>query len=323
MRLLPTTSTVLTGCAIVALAGCTVSPRTASARHPQAAHQAATSQATARRTPASGGMTVTSPQQRAVADAASILASFVAPPGARRLSRAPAADRGMLGRPVIPGLPYEVDLTSWWQVPGRPDMVLGWERAHLPRRFAPAGGSDGAARPGTRGEQDEAFSLPAVAGVLDQRNLIITAVEAGAGVTAVRVDGWVIWIAARPAAERVPASARAVSAEVLPGDATGRPRPLGPVLITDPSRVGRIMAFIDGLPRAPFLPKSCPAFSPGVVRVAFLARIGGPPLAVFTAELTRCYTDFTINGTPQPELSPDPSVAHQLLALAGLRLAGY
>jgi hypothetical protein len=296
---------VLTSCAIAVLAACTASPRPASAPHADAARQAA------------------GPQARAVADATSILASFVAPPGARRLSRAPAADGGALGHQVTPSIPYEVDLTSWWQVPGQPDKVLGWEQAHLPRRFAPAGGSVGDVKQGASIEQDEDFSLPAVPGVLEQRTMIVTAVDAGGGQTAVRVDGWVIWIAARPATERVPASARVVSAEVLPGRAHASPPRMGPVLITDPARVGRIIAFVDGLPRAPFFPKSCPAFSPGVVQVTFMARTGGPSLAVFTAELARCYTEFTINGEPQPDLSPDPSVPHQLLALTGLHAAGY
>jgi len=269
---------------------------------------------TTRRTPDGGGTIVSSPRQRALADAAHILASFAAPPGARRLSRAPAADGGVLGQSGIPGLPDEVDLSSWWQVPGQPAGVLGWEQAHLPRQFAPGGGTVGASR-----VRDEEFSLPPVSGVLEQRTMVVTVVAAGGGQTAVRVDGWVIWIAARPTAERVPASARVVSAEVLPGNGPGRTPPMGPLLITAPARVRRIIAFVDGLPLAPFLPNSCPAFSPGVVQVAFMARIGGPVLAVVTAELTGCYTDFTVNGNPQPALSP--GVAPQLLALVGFRVA--
>lgn len=307
MRKLSTTTAVLravlTSCAILALAGCAASPRTASARSAQAAHQA-------------GVTKVSAPRQRALADAAYIVASFAAPPGARRLSRAPAADGGVLGRSASP-LPYEVDLTSWWQVPGQPESVLGWERAHLPRQFAPDGGSGGASR-----VQDEYFSLPAVPGVLYQRTMLVTVVAAGGGRTAVRVDGLVIWIPARPAAERVPASARVVSAEVLPGNEPGGGLRKGPVLITAPARVRRIIAFVNGLPLAqPEFPPSCPAFSPGEVQVTFMARTGGPALAVFTADLMGCYTEFTLHGKPEPTLSL--GVAPQLLALAGLHVAGY
>jgi hypothetical protein len=55
--------------------------------------------------------------------------------------------------------------------------------------------------------------------------------------------------------------------------------------------------------------------------VTFLARIGGPALAVLTAELAGCYTEFTIDGKPQPGLST--GVAPELLTLAGLHVAGY
>ena len=112
-----------------------------------------------------------------------------------------------------------------------------------------------------------------------------------------------------------------VSAEVLPGNGPGGAPRTGPLRITAPARVARITAFVDGLPLAPFFPNSCPAFSAGVVQVTFMARIGGPALAVITAELTGCYTDFTLNGRFQPPLSP--GVAPQLLALAGLHVAGY
>ena len=296
MRWLSATTSALMSCVLAALAGCAASPQTASARPTQK---------------------VASPRQRALADAAYILSSFASPPGARRLSRAPATDGGVLGRSEGPDLPDQVDLTAWWQVPGQPASVLGWEQAHLPRQFAAAGGSVGASR-----VRDKDFSLPPVSGVLEQRTMVITVVATGDGQTAVRVDGWVLWIPARPAGEQVPASARVVSAEVLPGnEPSGGAPPMGPLLISAPGQVRRITAFVDGLPLAPILPPSCPAFSPGAVQVTFMARIGGPPLAVFTVELGGCYSDFTVNGKPQPPLSR--GVAPQLLGLAGLHLAGY
>jgi hypothetical protein len=228
MRWLSTTVPVLTVCAIFALAGCATSAQTASARQAQSVRL--------------GGTKVSAPRQRALADAVHILALFAAPPGARRLSRAPAADGGVLAKSEIPGLPFQVDLTSWWQVPGQPESVLGWEQAHLPRKFARGGGTAGAAR-----VRDRDFSLPPVPGVLEQRTMVVMVVAAGGGQTAVRVDGWVMWIPARPAAERIPASARVVSAEVLPGNESGGSAPPpGPVLITAPGRVRRITAFIDG-----------------------------------------------------------------------------
>ena len=76
-----------------------------------------------------------SPRQRAVADAARIMASFPRPPGAVRTG--PIASLTQSGaRPVTPDL---ASVTRWWRVPGRPQEVLAWIRAHLPPGFAPAG----------------------------------------------------------------------------------------------------------------------------------------------------------------------------------------
>ena len=65
-----------------------------------------------------------SPRQRAVADAARIMASFPRPPGAVRTGLI-ASLTGSGARPATPDL---ASVTRWWRVPGRPQAVLAWIR---------------------------------------------------------------------------------------------------------------------------------------------------------------------------------------------------
>ena len=58
------------------------------------------------------------------------------------------------------------------------------------------------------------FALPAVPGVLTQRELVVLAVRSGSQ-TAIRVDAQVVWLPARPVAERIPPAA--ASADRDPG----------------------------------------------------------------------------------------------------------
>jgi hypothetical protein len=81
--------------------------------------------------------TTESPRQRAEADAAALLASFVPSPGARKLAAAPGADGGVLGHPQMEqDTPDIVDDAASWQVPGQaPQAMLSWEAAHVSHRF--------------------------------------------------------------------------------------------------------------------------------------------------------------------------------------------
>ena len=54
------------------------------------------------------------------------------------------------------------------------------------------------------------FALPAVPDVLTQRELVVLAVRSGSQ-TAIRVDAQVVWLPARPVAERVPPAARVLT----------------------------------------------------------------------------------------------------------------
>jgi len=301
MRRLPAL-TALAGCALLAAVGCGTTHATRvgvtkTVSSPPAAAAAA------------------SPRSRAVADAAAILASFAVPSGARRLSSAP---EGVLKQPpMLPGTPDLVDDVSWWQAPGTPQAVLGWERAHLPRRLV-ASGSGSA----TDGLAWDDFSLPPVPGVLNSRELVVEVTSSG-GQTVVRVDAQVTWLPAKPATERIPSAARVVTITAIPGlDATGRTP--APVTITSAAAVRRIASLIDGLPVFPPGTYSCPADTGRALRMTFRAVASGPALAVATAALDGCGgVGLTVGGAAQPGLSDGPSLARQVLAIAGLHWAGY
>jgi hypothetical protein len=260
------------------------------------------------------------PRQRAEADAAAILASFAAPPGASRLSGAPSAGQGVLKKPFQqPADPDLVDDVSWWQAPGQPRQLLAWEQAHLPHRFSADGSGSG--QDGQVVYWGDGFSLPAVTGVLDSRTLLVEAVAAGGGKTDLRVDAQVTWIPARPATEAVPSAARAVTLSLLPNMNSHAKLP-GPVTITKPDQVRALAALIDGLPEFPPGMYSCPAAFGDALVLTFRARPAGPALAVATVELSGCEgVDFTIGVKQQPGLGgPEEgrTVAAQAVKIAGL-----
>jgi hypothetical protein len=262
-----------------------------------------------------------SPHQRAVADAAHIIASFPVPPGAVRSARAPVP--ALAPPPQTPATPALVTVTRWWTAPGRPRAVLAWVDAHVPARFASA--LHGSRRYGSAGDAwvDE-FDLPVVPGVLTQRSLLVEVMSEGAR-TAVRADAQVIWLPARPASERIPPGATAVTLALMPGSGQwplARKRPAEPpVTITDPAKVARIAAVVDGLslyPPGEFA--SCPMDFGSGIRLTFRAGRNGPVLAVVTDHDTGCQRiSVVIDGKSQPQLAGAESLEHDVLAIAGVR----
>jgi len=300
---------VLAACAAL-VAGCA----TAGARTSVTTVARAPSQPSSPDTPATAAQT---PQQRAEADAAAILAAFVVPPGASQLS-GPPAGQGVLKKPFQqPMDPDLADDVSWWQAPGAPQQVLAWEKAHLPHRFS--AGESGSGQDGQVVYWADGFTLPAITGVLDSRTLLVEAVTASGGKTDLRVDAQVTWIPARPATDVVPSAARAVTLGLLANSNSGLP---GPVTITKPDQVRALAALIDALPQFPPGMYSCPGGFAGELVLTFRARPAGPALAVATVELSGCEAvDFTVGGKQQPRLGgpgDGRTVAAQALKIAGL-----
>jgi hypothetical protein len=303
--------TAAAACAAVAIAGCGTTHAPSGGAAAASASGSASPSAPASATP----------RGRAAADAASILASFVPPPGAARLTAEPAADGGALSRPAaMPRLSDLVDDVSWWRVPGSPQTVLAWEKTHLPQRFTLAG-SGTAGSPPTMWSQQ--YTLPSVAGVLTQRGLAMETVSAGGGQSVVRVDAQVAWLPAKPVSERIPSGVKVVTISAISGPIVGAKVP-APVTITNAATVQRIASLVNGLPIFPPGVYSCPADLGRAVQMTFRATAAGPPVAVVTAGLASCQgVGFTVGGQRQPALADGAALARQVLAITGLRWTGY
>lgn len=253
------------------------------------------------------------PKQRAEADAAAILASFVPPPGARRLAKPPKLPYDVLVQPLSVLVSNSmVDKTTFWEAPGAPQAVLAWEEAHVSRRFTPGDADFGPPA------WDRGFDLPS-AGILITRELVVEVAGAGHGRSAIRVDAQVGWQPGRPAGERVPAAARVVTISEIPSLLPHAKRPPAPVTITDPPAVRRLAALIDGLSVSPIWnqPVSCPAPFGGL-QLAFRAHPGGPVLALARTDQPCGLITFTVNGKQQPGLTNPGHIDQQILKLADL-----
>ena len=297
-------------CAAVVLAGCGTQPA---------------APAGTQRTIQQPGAAAASPRQRAVADAARIIASFPAPPGAVRT--------GLIASLTAPGMgpqatPDVATATQWWRAPGRPQAVLAWIRAHLPPGFSVASSGSGAYEPTPSVTLPESwtdmFALPPVPGVLTQRWLVVLAVPDHSQ-TAIRADAQVVWLPARPAAERIPPGARIVTVTPVFGlNAVKRLEHLDRAFtVTDPARVARITAVIDGLTRFPPGTFSCPADFAAAMRLTFRASASGPVLARLSADYDGCgAVSVSIGGRDMPALSgylaSGDRLTQRILAIAGV-----
>ena len=136
--------------------------------------------------------------------------------------------------------------------------------------------------------------------MLDSRDLLVQVVQDGAK-TAIRVDAQVSWQPARPASEKVPATAQAVTISMDLGPNQGGTRPPTPVTITGPAKVRALTALINGLARFPPGTFNCPADFGDDLVLTFRAGPRTPALAVATVDLAGCDgVDFTLDGKPQP-----------------------
>jgi hypothetical protein len=249
------------------------------------------------------------PAQLASAAARRLLGEFAPPPGSARYQRQPAGDHGALTSPggFVSGA--MVQDTGWWLASG-PDDVIAYERAHLPRGFRASFSSSGSGSGLT-----QAFELLPDKAPLTKQYLIVSIAAAGGGKTAVRVDADVAYQPARPATERVPATARVVTITQTSGYPGSQPPP--PVTVTRPATVAAIVAYVNGLPLST-APRDAPCSSAAVdFRLDFRERPGGPLLAVAGGPVGCDILNFILAGRPQPPL--DGSTFNQrIAALAGL-----
>lgn len=256
---------------------------------------------------------VSTARQRAEADVRAILAAFVPPPGARRLSRPPAAPGGVLNQPTtFLGDATQADGTTFWEAPGGPQALLSWETAHISRRFKPGDADFGPPA------WDQAFDLPPVPGVLTSREMIVKVAGLGNGKSGIRVDAEVGWQPARPASDKMPA-ARAVTIAEIPGMLHPK-RPPRPVTVTSALAVGKLAALVNGLAISPFNGASVPCPAPAIagLTLTFRATPGGKPLATVQTDQPCGVTVFSARPGQHLELTQPVNLNKQILAIAGL-----
>ena len=123
--------------------------------------------------------------------------------------------------------------------------------------------------------------------MLTERSLLVTVAAGRAGQTAIRVDAQVGRLPARPAAERIPPDARVVTVTPVFGFQPDKKlEPLNRAFtVTDPAKVARIAAVIDGLTVFPSGVFNCPVDFGADMRLTFRTS----PDGLVVARLT-CHT---------------------------------
>jgi len=262
-----------------------------------------------------------SPKQLAEAEAVSILTDFRQPPGAVRSG--PIAVQVLSAPPEQSATPDGVLRTEWWRADGTPSAVLAWIREHQENKFT-LGGSGASNGPAADQMRFDQFVLPPVPGVLPVRWLVVTvAQDEVADRTAIRVDAEVSWEPPKPADERIPAAAKVVTITPIAGY---QPLPAGdrPVTVTDPAKVAKIAAAVDGLPLFPPGDFSCPTDFGRSMLLTFRATRSGPALAEVTSQAGGCgAVTVTIKGKTMPILWHGPQLEQQVKGIAGISWPGF
>ena len=254
-------------------------------------------------TVAAGGPPSGTPQQRAEADARAILGKFVPPPGAVRLARRPALPSGS---PVM-GLTAtaQADATGYWRASGSATALLAWEKAHISPGFSRQDVIIGPPSWNT------VYTLPAVRGVLPDREMNVQFYDLGGGTTVIMADAMVVWQPPRPASEVIPASVTEVTI-AAPGLLPAQ------VKITAVPVVRRLAALVNGLPLST-VAKDVPCPSGSGVTLTFHATADEPPVAVAIGPGACGQVTLTLNGKDEPALLPPDASAYRatVLKIAG------
>lgn len=264
-------------------------------------------------------------QRAAGRDAEHLVRLLLLPSDAVSSSREPSGGGPALSRPdIVVSTPDVVDRHVWWIVPGRPQALLSFLEAHPPRGSRDSGSGSGGVR-GVTTSWSVQFRWPPIAGVLQERFLVVTLVRLPDGFTGVRADTQDVWIIPRSPSERIPRSAHVLEVTV----ARYRAAPSLSVTVSDPAKVSEIAARIDGLPIVQPGAFSCPALPVDgpFVTFTFRAARGGPTLAqaseaAWAREPSSACEPMrlTIAGRPRTALLDGPSVVSQAEELLEVKL---
>jgi hypothetical protein len=242
--------------------------------------------------------TSASNQRAARLDAAKRLRSLGLPAAATRSPTEPAGDGGWL-KPLhaLTATTVNADVHAWWLVPGGPDSVLAYIKAHPPagsKLYTTGSGYNG--RSG-RTVESLGYIWPAIPAVLGLRELAVSVTSLSGTVTGVLAQAESDWIVPRPPSERVPAGAHEidVTSAKLDGPTTVS------LSLTNAAKVRRIASLIDAMPIVQPATYSCPeltAVGARVMTFKFRARVGGQLLAQAT------YTDYARLTAPSGPCNP-------------------
>jgi hypothetical protein len=269
----------------------------------------------ARGVQAASGRSAASNRAAARVAAARVLRRVPLPAGATEVGTDPGPSMwlgsSVAGTPATPDL---VDLHRFWRLPGDPQTAIEWIQAHPPAGATMSTTGTGG-QYGTTVMWSVTFAFPAVPGRISEEMLGVGVTAARGGGTAMRADGFAVWLIPRPPAERVPAGTHAVAVFVdhLGGTDVLVSR------VTAPQKIRRLVAFIDSRQLAQPGARSCPEIGPDtkLLDLRFLAAPGETPLARAVEDGCDGLT-FSIRGHPEPGLAEDADLGHLLRKLGAL-----
>jgi hypothetical protein len=204
-----------------------------------------------------------------------------------------------------------VDVHEFWRVPGDPQAALAWIQAHPP---AGSNRDMSGESLGSGGEISrwDGYSFAAVAAVLSDRLVLVSAARATGGGTALRADAQVIWVTRRPAWEHLPGGLKVVTLTVRrPGKPASAPR-----MVTGASMVHKIVALVDALAVVQPGAVACPADVGPLVKLSFRRARSLPPVATAIVDGSGCGgVRFRLRGRSGPTLAGGPRLIRQLSSL--------
>jgi hypothetical protein len=157
------------------------------------------------------------PKTDAVAEARRMVALTQVPPGSQARDRSPVRalnypPGGTISCSTDP-CPYAIDVPAWWTMPLSRDEAISWLQTHPPAGLYLNGNG------GTGGDTAVSWTYQAgPAPPYSLAELSVAVASFGADKSVLRVDGQVLWVPPRTAAEQVPEDVQQVSLVQYRGD---------------------------------------------------------------------------------------------------------
>ena len=203
-----------------------------------------------------------------------LLGELQLPEGAVPESSEPAGGGWPLSSTAdVPASGNLVDCHTWWTVPGNPEALEAFLKAHLPTGTTVLLWGSNSGYGVT--QWVVGYRLPAVNDVLQFRELNVEFTALPDGRTGVRGDGLVIWLAPSSPSDAVPATAQVLDVEVKLAH-----QELTLVdQVTESVKVAAVAAMIDRMPLNPGVQCEGPE-PPAEAKFTFRSALDGPVLAV-------------------------------------------